>query len=275
MLSVQMNSLALFYRDAVRIPVLSREEEFDLAVRWHEHQDADAAQALVCANLRAVAAIAREYRHFNLPESDLIQEGTLGLMHAVKRFDPYRKFRLMTYASWWVKASIHDFILANWSIVKLGGSKLQRKIFAGLRHAKEAIAAMEGEGLADVAGRYGIDGHEYQSLAAAYLQRDASLDAPAFDEEPMVNHLSADVPDPEQQCSHAEVRQQRSLALQSALQSLPDRERLIVQRRHLSDTPETLKTLAKDYGISIERVRQIEKRALQKIQASMPALLAN
>lgn len=137
-----MSSLSLFYRDVKRVERLSREEEVALARKWHDGQDREAAQQLVVANLYGVAAIAREYRHFGLQEADLIQEGTLGLMHAVKRFDPERGFRLMTYASWWIRAAIHDFILHSWSIVKLGTNKLQRKIFAGLQKAKNAIAAL-------------------------------------------------------------------------------------------------------------------------------------
>jgi len=121
--AIDTNSLALFYRDVKKVDALSREEETRLALRWHEQQDRDAAKELVVSNLPGVAAIAREYRHFGLQEMDLIQEGTMGLMHAVKRFDPHRGFRLMTYASWWIRASIHDFILHSWSIVKLGTNK--------------------------------------------------------------------------------------------------------------------------------------------------------
>jgi len=151
-----MSSLSLFYRDVKRVDRLSREDETLLARRWHDHQDREAAQELVVANLYGVTAIAREYRHFGLQEADLIQEGTLGLMHAVKRFDPERGFRLMTYASWWIRAAIHDFILHSWSIVKLGTNKLQRKIFAGLQKAKNAIAALDGDHVDEVAAEYGV-----------------------------------------------------------------------------------------------------------------------
>ena len=133
--TLEMSSLALFSRDVRKTERLNREEEVRLARLWHDDGDREAARQLVVANLYGVAAIAREYRHFGLPEMDLIQEGTMGLMHAVKRFDPDRGFRLMTYASWWVRAAIHDFILRSWSIVKLGTNKLQRRIFSGLQKA--------------------------------------------------------------------------------------------------------------------------------------------
>jgi len=175
--AVDMSSLNLFYRDVRRLERLSADQELALARRWHASRDLEAARELVCANLYAVAGIAREYRHFGLPEMDLIQEGTLGLMHAVKRFDPERGFRLITYAAWWVRAAIHDFILRSWSIVKLGTSKVQRKVFAGLRQAKTAIAAMEGHGADEVAAELGISGEQFKEVAHAYLARDLSLDA--------------------------------------------------------------------------------------------------
>jgi len=265
-----MSSLSLFYRDVKRVDRLSREDETLLARRWHDHQDREAAQELVVANLYGVAAIAREYRHFGLQEADLIQEGTLGLMHAVKRFDPERGFRLMTYASWWIRAAIHDFILHSWSIVKLGTNKLQRKIFAGLQKAKNAIAALDGDHVDEVAAEYGVSANEYQETANAYLQRDVSLDADA-EGEAMVTALPALGATPEEQVVEANWQDHQNSQLHRAISELSDRDRQIVMQRHLSEEPVTLKELAEDFSISIERVRQLEKRAMGKLREILAA----
>ncbi len=264
--AVDMSSLSLFYREVRQTPRLSREEEVRLAHAWRNQGDREAARQLVVGNLYAVAGIAREYRHFGLPEMDLIQEGTLGLMHAVKRFDPERGFRLMTYAAWWIRASIQDYILRSWSIVKLGTSKLQRKIFAGLGKAKASIAAMEGRGADEVGAEYGLSGIEYQEAATAFLQRDVSLSA---DEEgqAMVESIPTTLPGPEEQVVESDSENYRQKILQSALSQLPKRDRAIIAQRHLTDTPATLKELSETYGISVERVRQIESRAMQKLKA--------
>ncbi|MDX8403419.1 MAG: RNA polymerase factor sigma-32 [Mariprofundaceae bacterium] len=260
-----MSSLSLFYRDVRRVERLSREEEVALARKWHDEQDREAAQQLVVANLYGVAAIAREYRHFGLQESDLIQEGTLGLMHAVKRFDPERGFRLMTYASWWIRAAIHDFILHSWSIVKLGTNKLQRKIFAGLQKAKNAIAALDGHQADEVAAEYGISSHKYQETANAYLQRDVSLDADV-EGHTLVTALPAMEATPEEEVLESNWQDHQQNLLHSALRELSERDCHIVKRRHLSEDPATLKELAEELGISIERVRQLEKRAMNKLR---------
>jgi RNA polymerase sigma-32 factor len=261
-----MSSISLFYRDVKRVDRLNREEETALARRWHDHQDREAAQQLVVGNLYGVAAIAREYRHFGLQEADLIQEGTLGLMHAVKRFDPDRGFRLMTYASWWIRAAIHDFILHSWSIVKLGTNKLQRKIFAGLKKAKNAIAALDGDHVDEVAAEYGISSHEYQETANAYLQRDLSLDADVEDGEALVTALPAVEATPEELVVESNWQDHQNSQLHSALKELSDRDRHIVMQRHLSEEPATLKDLSEGLGVSIERVRQLEKRAMGKLR---------
>lgn len=264
--ATDMSSLSLFYRDVKRVDRLSREEESALARRWHDHQDREAAQQLVVANLYGVAAIAREYRHFGLQEADLIQEGTLGLMHAVKRFDPDRGFRLMTYASWWIRAAIHDFILHSWSIVKLGTNKLQRKIFAGLKNAKNTIAALDGHHADEVAAEYGISSHEYQETANAYLQRDVSLDADVEEGEALVTALPAPGASPEELVAESNWQDHQQNQLHSALSELSDRDRQIVMQRHLSEEPATLKDLSEELGVSIERVRQLEKRAMGKLR---------
>jgi RNA polymerase sigma-32 factor len=263
--TIDTSSLSLFYRDVQRVERMGREEEQLLAISWRDEQDRSAAEKLVRANLYAVAAIAREYRHFGLQEADLIQEGTLGLMHAVKRFDPERGFRLMTYASWWVRASIHEFILHSWSIVKLGTTKLQRKIFAGLRKAKESIAAVDGYEADIVAEKYGITGHEFQETAQSYLQRDVSLDA-EIEGQSMVESLPSDVASPEEMITTANWKSHQKKLLSNALQQLRDRDRFIIERRHLQDAPATLKDLSETLDISIERVRQLEARAMKKLR---------
>jgi len=266
-----MSSLSLFYRDVKRVERLNREEESALARRWHDHQDREAAQQLVVGNLYGVAAIAREYRHFGLQEADLIQEGTLGLMHAVKRFDPDRGFRLMTYASWWIRAAIHDFILHSWSIVKLGTNKLQRKIFAGLKKAKNAIAALDGDHVDEVAAEYGISSHEYQETANAYLQRDVSLDADMEEGEALITALPALEATPEELVVESNWQDHQNSQLHSALKELSDRDRHIVMQRHLAEEPATLKDLSEGLGVSIERVRQLEKRAMGKLRETLAA----
>ncbi len=264
--AIDTSSLALFYRDVKRVERMSREDELILAKRWHDEQDRGAAEQLVRANLYAVAAIAREYRHFGLQESDLIQEGTLGLMHAVKRFDPERGFRLMTYASWWVRASIHEFILKSWSIVKLGTTKLQRKVFAGLRKAQESIAAVDGREADIVAEQYGITGNQFQETAQAYLQRDVSLDV-EVEGQSMVETLASTLASPEEMLSHSNWQSHQQAQLKQALQQLSERDRFIVERRYLQDTAMTLKDLSELLDISLERVRQLEVRAMKKLRA--------
>lgn len=265
------NSLALFYKELQRIPKLDRDEEAELARRWRDKHDFLAAQRLVMANLHAVAAIAREYRHFGLPEMDLIQEGTMGLMHAVKRFDPDRGFRLMTYAGWWVRAAIHEYILRNWSVVKIGTNKLQRRVFAGLKKAHHAIAAIEGRHAEAIGEEYGISGREFQETAQAFLQRDMSLDAEGEEGQPAIVALPAPDATPEEQVLQADWEKHQREALATALKELPERDRLIIERRHLADEPATLKSLADEFGVSIERVRQLEARAMKKLHASLAA----
>jgi len=267
--AVEMTSLAIFRREIRRFPRLSREEECYLAHCWRDRQDREAAKKLVCANLSAVAAIAREYRHFGLPEMDLIQEGTIGLMQAVKRFDPDRGFRLMTYAAWWVRAAIHDFILSSWSIVKLGTTKLQRKIFAGLQKARNAIAALEGRKADEVGAEYGLSGNEYQEAATAFIQRDISLDMETGEGAALVHGLPAPDATPEEIVAESDWANHQKSALYSALNQLSERDRAIIERRHLSEDPATLRELSETFGISIERVRQLESRAMKKLKKSL------
>lgn len=267
--TLEMSSMALFSRDVRKIEKLDREEEVRLARLWHDEGDREAARQLVVANLNGVAAIAREYRHFGLPEMDLIQEGTMGLMHAVKRFDPDRGFRLMTYASWWVRAAIHDFILRSWSIVKLGTNKLQRRVFAGLQKAKNAIAAFDGRKADEVGADFGINGAEYQEAANAFLQRDVSLDVELDEGAAMVHSLPSADASPEDVVVESNWQDHQQSVLYTAMSKLADRDRIIVKRRHLAEEPATLKELSEEFGVSIERIRQLEARALKRLRETV------
>ncbi|HKI61647.1 MAG TPA: RNA polymerase factor sigma-32 [Mariprofundaceae bacterium] len=266
--AVEMSSLSLFSRDVRKIPRLDREEERRLAYLWRDQRDREAARQLVMSNMYGVAAIAREYRHFGLPEMDLIQEGALGLMHAVKRFDPDRGFRLMTYASWWVRAAIHDYILRSWSIVKLGTNKIQRRIFAGLQKAKNAIAALDGHHADEVAKDFGMNASEYQEAAHAFIQRDVSLDVACEEGASMVHALPAPEGSPEDILVDSNWEDHRKSVLYSSINKLAERDRIIIERRHLSEEPATLKDLSEEFGVSVERVRQLEARALQRLKES-------
>jgi len=270
--STELTSIALFKRDMRRIDRLNRDEEVRLARRWRDQHDADAARTLVTANLYSVDAIAREYRHFGLPEMDLIQEGVLGLMHAIKRFDPDRGFRLVTYASWWIRASIHDFILRSWSIVKLGTNKLQRRIFSGLKKARNAIAAVDGRECDEVANEFGINANQYQETANAYLKRDLSLDGDS-DGTAILDSLPSAIQSPDAEAEESNWLRHRSASLEQAMQILSPRDRMIVRQRHLTDSPATLKELAEGFGISIERVRQLESRAMKKLHKQLSTSL--
>jgi len=259
-----LTSLDRFYQELRKIPQLSREEEDELARKWQNDYDLAAVQQLISANLHSVAAIVREYRHFGLPEEDLIQEGTLGLMHAVKRFDPDRGFRLKTYASYWIRASIHDFILRSWSIVKMGTNKLQRRIFAGLQKAECAIAALEGRDLEEVAEQYGTSGESYQAIASSFLRRDFSIDSDHGDEGHVLE-LPAPGETPEQQLERKDWKAFAHNQLEQAMAALSDRDRYVIRQRRLMDPPATLKELSEELGVSIERVRQLEARAMKKM----------
>jgi len=261
----RLTSLEQIHRDLQKIPKLDAEEEANLARKWQKEHDLIAVQQLIMCNLHTVAAIAREYRNFGLPEEDLFQEGTIGLMRAVKGFDPDRGFRLKTYASWWIRAAIHDFILHSWSIVKMGTSKLQRRIFAGLRKAEHAIAALEGRNVDEVGRKYGISGKRYQALASSFLQSDISLDDDSIGRQ-KVMALPSPARTPEQHVIDQDWEEFTRQRLESALAILNDRDRHIIELRHISENPSTLKELANELGISIERVRQLESRAIQKIK---------
>ena len=259
-----------------RFPMLEAEEESALARRWREHGDADAAHELVTSHLRLVVKIAVGYRGYGLPVSELISEGNIGLMQAAKRFDPEQGFRFATYAMWWIKAAIHEYVLRSWSLVKMGTTANQKKLFFNLRKAKSRIAALEeGDMHPDqvklIAQRLGVTEQDVVDMNRR-LGGDASLNAPIREDGDSGEWQDWLADDSESQetvmAAHEELDNRRK-ALSSALGVLNDRERRIFEARRLADDPVTLEELAEEFGVSRERVRQIEVRAFEKVQKAV------
>jgi RNA polymerase sigma-32 factor len=261
-----------------KFPILAPEEEYMLAKRWREHGDTDAAAKLVNSHLRLVAKIAMGYRGYGLPVSELISEGNIGLMQGVKKFEPDRGFRLATYAMWWIRASIQEFILRSWSLVKMGTTAAQKKLFFNLRRMKNQIEAFE-EGdlkpadVAKIAKDLGVTEEEVISMNRRMgMGGDTSLNAPLRDTEGegQWQDFLVDT-DPLQDEILAEDQESRVRhdLLMDALETLNDREKHILTERRLSDEPKTLEELSQVYGVSRERIRQIEVRAFEKLQAAL------
>jgi RNA polymerase sigma-32 factor len=262
-----------------KFPILAPEEEYMLAKRWREHGDTDAAAKLVNSHLRLVAKIAMGYRGYGLPVSDLISEGNVGLMQGVKKFEPDRGFRLATYAMWWIRASIQEFILRAWSLVKMGTTANQKKLFFNLRRMKNQINAFEEGDLkpADVtkiATDLGVSEEEVVSMNRRMgMGGDTSLNAPLRSSEDgegqWQDFLASDEPLQDEIIADEEERQVRHELLARALESLNERERHILTERRLVDEPKTLEDLSQVYNVSRERIRQIEVRAFEKLQAAL------
>ncbi len=269
--------LARYLRDIRKFPMLAQEEEYMLAKRWREHGDPEAAQRLVTSHLRLVAKIAMGYRGYGLPLADLIAEGNLGMMQAVKRYDPERGFRLATYAMWWIRASIQEYILHSWSLVKLGTTAAQKKLFFNLRRIKGRIQAIDDgdlspENLKLIATELNVPESDVIDMNRRLAGPDHSLNAPIrADSESgeWQDWLEDDTEDQEATLGEMEELGLRRDLLNSAMSHLTPRERDILQERRLKDEPTTLEDLAQKYGVSRERVRQIEVRAFDKLQAQM------
>ncbi|HKU93435.1 MAG TPA: RNA polymerase sigma factor RpoH [Sphingomicrobium sp.] len=261
-----------------KFPILSPEEEYMLAKRWREHGDTDAAAKLVNSHLRLVAKIAMGYRGYGLPVSDLISEGNVGLMQGVKKFEPDRGFRLATYAMWWIRASIQEFILRAWSLVKMGTTANQKKLFFNLRRMKNQINAFE-EGdlkpqdVTKIATDLGVSEDEVVSMNRRMaMGGDTSLNAPLKDtegESQWQDFLVDSEPLQDERIAEDEETRVRHDLLMNAMESLNDRERHILMERRLADEPKTLEELSQVYGVSRERIRQIEVRAFEKLQAAL------
>ncbi len=270
------SGLTRYLEEIRRFPMLEPQDEYMLAKRWREHGDRDAAHKLVTSHLRLVAKIAMGYRGYGLPISEVISEGNVGLMQAVKRFEPEKGFRLATYAMWWIKAAIQEYILRSWSLVKMGTTANQKKLFFNLRKAKSKISALEEGDLRPdqvklIAKRLGVTEQDVVDMNRR-LGGDVSLNAPIRDDGDSgewQDWLVDDVSNQETRLAENEEADNRRQALGEALSVLNDRERRIFEARRLADDPITLEELAVEFGVSRERVRQIEVRAFEKVQRAV------
>ncbi len=270
-------SLNRYLTEIKKFPVLTAEQEYMLAKRYQEHQDPEAAKQLVTSHLRLVAKIAMGYRGYGLPVSELIAEGNIGLMQGVKKFEPDRGFRLATYAMWWIKASMQEFILRSWSLVKMGTTAAQKKLFFNLRRMKKNLDAYEDSDLHPdqvkaIATKLGVSETEVVNMNRRMMMGgDASLNV-SFNEDgegQWQDMLQDDAPLQDEMVADAEEATMRHALLAEALGSLNERERHILTQRRLIDDPQTLEELSQEYQVSRERVRQIEVRAFEKLQKAM------
>ena len=270
--------LSRYLTEIRKFPLLSPEDEYMFAKRWKEHEDSEAARRLVTSHLRLVAKIAMGYRGYGLPVSEIVSEGNVGLMQAVKRFDPDKGFRLATYAMWWIRASIQEYVLRSWSMVKMGTTAAQKKLFFNLRKAKNNIGAIEEgdltpEHVATLSDQLGVTATEVTEMNRRLSGGDASLNAPlrSESESEWQDWLADDTVDQETRLAEREEMGDRHDLLMGAMKDLTDRERDILQARRLQDEPATLEELSQKYGVSRERIRQIEVRAFEKLQRGMKA----
>ena len=271
--------LSRYLTEIRKFPMLTKDEEFMLASKWREHEDTEAAHRLVTSHLRLVAKIAMGYRGYGLPIGEVISEGNVGLMQAVKKFEPERGFRLATYAMWWIRASIQEYILRSWSLVKMGTTAAQKKLFFNLRKAKSQISALEEgdlthEHVAQIATKLGVTEDEVVSMNRRLSGPDSSLNSPprSDSESEWQDWLVDDqAPNQENVLAESEEHTVRMSLLDEAMKGLSERERHILTQRRLVDSPTTLEELASEYGVSRERVRQIEVRAFEKLQKAMKA----
>jgi len=278
-LSADGGGLSRYLNEIKVFPVLSAEEEYMLAKRFKEHGESNAAHKLVTSHLRLVAKIAMQYRGYGLPVADLISEGNLGLMKAVKKFEPDKGFRLSTYAMWWIKASVTEYILRSWSLVKMGTMAAQKKLFFSLRKAKRNLEIsdmreIDPENAKVLSKQFGLSATDIINMDRRMTARDLSLNAPMSHEEDAMEFqdtLVDEGPSPEASMGDREEATVRNGLLKNALGELTDRERHIFVERRLRDEPITLEELGKSYGISRERVRQLENRAFEKVERSIRA----
>ena len=270
-------SIEAFISAANRVPMLSEAEEQSLARRFREEDDLDAARQLVTSHLRLVIAIARGYLGYGLPHADLIQEGNIGLMKAVKRYDPARGVRLVSFAMHWIKAEIHEYILKNWRLVKVATTKAQRKLFFKLRGAKKRLGWLNGEEVDTVARELGVSADSVLEMESRLSGYDVSFDpAPETDDDEREAYapsayLRDEQADPAGALERDDWEEQAANHLSEALERLDPRSRAIVQRRWLDEDKPTLHELAAEYKVSAERIRQLENNAMKKLRACLPA----
>jgi RNA polymerase sigma-32 factor len=272
-------SIEAYISAANRVPMLADGEEFELARRFRDDNDLEAARRLVLSHLRLVNSVARGYLGYGLPHADLIQEGNIGLMKAVKRFDPDRGVRLVSFAMHWIKAEIHEYILKNWRLVKIATTKAQRKLFFNLRSMKQSFATLGPNEVAEVAKKLGVKPEEVVEMETRITGGDVALEPGVDDDEdrfaPIAYLATASTDEPSAQLERKQYDHLQDVGLHGALAGLDDRSRTIIQRRWLVEDGEesaTLHELAAEYGVSAERIRQIEVKAMQKMKGALGAL---
>jgi len=269
-------SLNLYIAQINRFPILTADEEFKLAVRLKKFNDVEAAHKLIVSNLRFVVKIAHEYRNYGFKLADLIQEGNIGLIHAVKKFDPEKGYRLISYAVWWIRAYIQNYLIKSWSIVKIGTTQAQRKLFFKLNQTKKELENLSKKNpeFSEIAGVLGVKDYEVEEMDLRMGSRDVSLHEIISDESQSA-HIDFLAYEGDNQESSLIKEQEKSLVqrdIAGALSNLTERERYIINHRVMADHPETLQEIGKKYNISRERARQIEKQALKKMQLALPYL---
>ena len=271
-----------FIRRVMREDLLERHEELELAIAWRDHQDERALHRLVMAYSRLVVSVASKFRHYGLPVGDLIQEGNIGIMQAANRFDPDREVRFSTYSVWWIRASIQDYVLRNWSIVRTGTTSAHKSLFFKLRRLRARIGEADGgalttDGREQIAQSIGVSVNDVQHMEMRMSGADASLNAMVGEnsDNSIQDFLVDDRPNPEQSAMMATDAVTLSSWLKDALDDLSDRERLIIQRRRLEEEGSTLEQLGFDFGVSKERIRQLEARAFNKIRDNLERRVAN
>jgi len=269
-------NLNAYIQGTATVPILSIEEEKSLGEALYYEEDLDAARRLVMSHLRFVVHIARSYSGYGLPLADLIQEGNVGLMKAVRRFNPEKGVRVVSFAVHWIKAEIHEFILRNWRIVKVATTKAQRKLFFNLRGAKKELQWLTADEAKAVANDLGVELKDVKEMEMRLYARDAAFDAPVDDNEDSaqyspVLYLNDNTADPAEQIEKDDYEGDNNLRLAQAVKSLDERSQDILQRRWLDDKKATLHQLAEQYGVSAERIRQLEKNAMKKLKTAMVA----
>lgn len=270
------SNLQAYVQSVNSFPILTAEQEQDLGERLYYHQDLDAARQLVMAHLRFVVHIARTYSGYGLPQGDLIQEGNVGLMKAVKRFNPEKGVRLVSFAVHWIRAEIHEYVLRNWRIVKVATTKAQRKLFFNLRSKKKRLAWLTNDEADAVAESLGVKAHEVREMESRLTGSDMAFDSSDNEDDDRAylspaNYLEDRSQDPALQLENSDATENASNSLHEALSQLDERSRDILQQRWLSDKKVTLHELADQYGVSAERIRQIERNAMNKIKGSIAA----
>jgi len=276
-LAVPQGNLESYIHHVKQIPILTAEEEKALAHRLYHENDLEAARQLVISHLRFVVHVARGYSGYGLPQSDLIQEGNIGLMKAVKRFDPSKEVRLVSFAVHWIKAEIHEFILKNWKVVKIATTKSQRKLFFNLRKSKKRLGWFTSEEVQAVANDLGVTESAVREMESRLSNTDTSFDGYGEQDDESSDYLApssyieATNSDPAALIESSDWREQSNNNLSTALADLDDRSRDILNKRWLSENKSTLQELAEQYNVSAERVRQLEKNAMKKLKATLAA----